>query len=110
MKDSIRKLTLGKKSEFKTVEHDHEGEKVVFKQPSLGDRSKLVRKSMVNGELDPVQFQIWSVIYLTYDQDGNKVFDETDYDSLLAQPAGSFVDTFAEKATELLGNSKEESN
>lgn len=107
MKDSIRKLTLGKKTEFRTVEFDYEGTKVVFRQPSLGDRKKLVAKATTNGELDSVAFQVWTVIYLTYDEEGNRVFDETDFDSMMEQPAGGFVDKFAEQAVGLLGNSQE---
>lgn len=108
LKDNLRKLTVGSKNEYKTIEIDYKGETVVFKQPSLKQRKTLINKSLDNKEVDGVALQVWSIIYLTYDTEGNRVFDDTDFDSLMEKPAGSFVDTFGESALKLLGNMEED--
>lgn len=108
LKDNIRKATVGSKSEYKTIEIDYKGETVVFRQASLKDRKNILNKSVENKEVDGVALQVWAIIYLTYDAEGNRVFDETDVDALMEKPAGSFVDTFAEHALKLLGNMEEE--
>ena len=108
LKDNLRQLTVGRKNEFKTIEMDYEGEVVVFKQPSLKLRKSIVEKSFVNDKVDGISLQVWSVIYLTYDAEGNRVFDEADFEALMEKPAGSFVDVFAEQATKLLGNGEKE--
>lgn len=105
----LRDLTIGSKSEYKTIEIDYKGEKVVFKQPSLRQRKDIITKSVgADREIDGVAMQVWSVIYLTHGDDGKPVFTSEDYDSLMEKPAGSFVDTFAEHAMKLLGNMEED--
>lgn len=104
LKDTIRSLTVGKAAQYKTVEIDYEGSKVVFKQPSQKVRRDIFEKSTNGDKADLVALQVWTVIYLTYDADGNKVFDDSDFDSIMNQPSGGFVELFAEKALELLGN------
>lgn len=107
LKDDLRKLTVGSKSEYKTIEIDFQGQTVVFRQASLRDRKNIIGKSVENKEVDGVALQVWAIIFLTYDAEGNLVFDETDFDALMEKPAGSFVDTFAEHAMKLLGNMEE---
>lgn len=110
LKDSIRNLTVGRKAEYRTIEIDYEGQKVVFKQPSQKVRRELFEKSTNGEKVDLVALQVWTVIALTHDSDGNKVFDDTDFDAIMNQPAGGFVDTFSEKALELLGNGGQENS
>ena len=105
LKESIRELTVGSKIDYKSVEMDYNGETVVFKQPAQKVRRDIIEKSTKeDGNIDTVSLQVWTVIYLTYDQEGNRVFSEADYDVFMNQPVGSFVDKFAEKAMSLLGN------
>jgi len=105
----LRDLTIGSKSEYKTIEIDYKGEKVVFRQPSLRQRKDIITKSVGDDkEIDGVAMQVWSVIELTHDADGKRVFTPEDFDSLMEKPAGSFVDTFAESAMKLLGNMGED--
>ena len=109
LKNDLRSLTVGAKSEYRTIEIDYKGSKVVFKQPSLKQRKEIITKSIdKDGNVDGVAMQVYSVIHLTHDSEGNKVFDEADYDALMEKPAGSFVDTFAESAMSLLGKPDEE--
>lgn len=109
LKDNLRNLTVGSKSEYKTIEIDYQGETVVFKQPSLRQRKDIINKSIGdNKEVDGVSLQVWALIALSHDAEGNKVFDEADYEALMEKPAGSFVDIFGENALKLLGNMEED--
>lgn len=106
-KADIRKLTADAKVEFKTKTYDYNGTTVVFKQPSQGQREEIIELSTKeDGRLSPVDFNIWAVIELTYDEEGNKVFGKADYDSFRNKPSGGFIEEFAEQALELMGNSK----
>lgn len=107
LRDDLRKLTVGSKSEYRTIEMDYQGQTVVFRQASLKDRKNILNKSVENKEVDGVALQVWAIIYLTYDTEGNRIFDESDVDALMEKPAGSFVDTFSEQALKLLGNMEE---
>ena len=108
LRDDLRKLTVGSKSEYRTTEIDYRGQKVVFKQPSLKLRKEILNRSVVDKEIDGVSVQVWSVIYLTQDAEGNRLFDDADYESFMEKPAGGFVDTFSEHAMALLGNDEAE--
>ena len=109
LKNEIRKATVDAKVEFKKKTLDYKGNTVVFKQPTQKMRREIVDKAVdENGKVDPIMFNIWSVIYLTYDEEDNPVFSAADEEGLAQQPSGGFVDTFAEYATSLMGNSQEE--
>lgn len=104
LKDSIRKATVGAKKNFRTTELDFEGNKVMFKQLSQRERKELIgRCKDESGDIDGIELQIWSVIYMTRDPEtGETVYTEDDYESLNEQPAGGFVEKFAEAAIALM--------
>lgn len=105
IRSAIRKATIDGKVEYKTKTFAYEGEEVVFKQPSQKVRQEIISKSVNDKDrIDPVLFNVYSVIYLTYDSEGEKVFSEADVDGFLNYPAGGFIDKFAEEATKLMGN------
>lgn len=104
LKNAIRELTVGRNIPYKTTEIEYQGQKVIFKQPSQKVRRELFEKASKGDKVDLVALQVWTVIALTYDEEGNKVFDEADFDVIMEQPAGGFIEVFAEKAVELLGN------
>lgn len=104
IKNNIRALTVDAKVEYKTTEITYEGNVVVFKQPSQAVRRQIIEKALAGERIDPVLFNVWSVILLTYDVDGARVFNDTDEESFLNKPAGGFIDVFAEEATKLMGN------
>ena len=108
LKDTIRQSTIGAKAEYKTKEFTYNGEKVIFKQPSQKVRRDIIEKSTKSdGNVDTVALQTWCVIYLTYDEKDQKVFEQADFDLFMEQPVGSFVDKFAEIAIDLMGNPDE---
>lgn len=104
-RDAIRKATIGAQKNFKKVVHEYEGQKVEFRALTVADRDKIREKATdEKGNIKGAAFQVWAIIFMTYEPDtDNRVFEEADYDNLMAQPAGGFVDEFAEKALKLLG-------
>ena len=104
IRDKIRAKTVGSTTQFKSKKFDYEGIEVEFRQPNLKDRKLLLKKARdKNGEFDMIEFIVWSVISNTYVPDTNeKVFDETDYEVMLNQNTGSFVDKFGAEIAELM--------
>lgn len=104
IRDKIRAATLGKPVQFKSKTFNYEGVDVEFRQPNLKDRQMLINKARKsNGDLDFVEFLVWSVIANTYVPDTNeKVFDDTDYDVMTNQNSGSFVDQFGGEIAALM--------
>lgn len=97
--------TLGAKKHFKKTEFDYEGVKVVFHQPTRGEARELNKRSTTkDGEFDFIAFQMWSVIMLTKDENGNRVFSDEHFDSFLAEPVGGWLDEFSSKALEVMSN------
>ena len=104
IRDQIRAQTLGAKVSFKTTIFNYNGIDVEFRQPSLRDRKVLIEKSKnAAGEFDMIEFLVWAVISNTYvPETKDKVFEPSDYEVMMNQPAGSFVDKFGEQIAELL--------
>jgi len=102
-RDAIRSRTVGGKKNFKTEIVTVDGEEIEVRQLSVRDRLDVYNRSSKNGVLDPLQFQIWAVIATCY-VPGTKerLFEDTDYDSLIDQPTGSFVDQLSEAAINML--------
>ena len=102
---SILAKTLGAKKNFKKTEFDFEGEKVYFCQPSRGELREINKKSTdAQGQFDFLAFQLWSVIMLTKDADGNRVFSDEHFDSFLSEPIGGWLDQFSEEALKVMSN------
>ncbi len=108
LRDALRAATIGKAVECKKKEFEYEGSTVVFHQPSNKVRQDIINRSASGDKLNTVSFSVWVVIYLTYDVDGVRVFEDADYDSFMALPSGSFIDVFAAEAMKLLGNGEAE--
>lgn len=104
VRDKIRAATLGKPVQFKSKVFDYEGIDVEFRQPNLKDRQLLINKARkADGELDFVEFLVWSVIANTYvPETSEKVFDDADYDVMIKQNSGSFVDQFGTEIASLM--------
>lgn len=105
MSQSIRDLTLGAKSKFRTKEIEYEGTKVQFRQLSLRERKELLERSKgTDGEIDNTKLQVNAVIAMTVDPvTDKKVFTKADFDTMMDAPTGGYVDTFVEAAMSLWG-------
>ncbi len=85
---------------------------VEVRQPSIRQRNQLYDKCRdKDGNLDTMEFVLQSLIEFVYDpESGEHIFEQTDRDALLAQPAGGFVDQFTGVAMELLTLEEPEKN
>lgn len=104
---ALRKATLGTKKNFRKKIVEFNDEKFEIRQPSIRNRGELRKKcstiSETGGiEFDMFEFLVWVVIQNTYVPGTNeRVFSEEDYDALVDNPTGGFMDEFAEIATDL---------
>lgn len=110
IRDQIRSATLGKKTQFKSKVFEWEGISVEFRQPNLRQRKNLLKKAKdKNGEFDIIEFIVNSVIQCTYIPDTtDNVFEDEDYESLMQQGSGSFVEVFGAEISELMNAGDEE--
>lgn len=112
-RDKIRNATMGKTPEFKNVIKKYNGVDVEFRQPTIRSRNTLnTICSKVNKEdgtvtVDVFEFLVWAVIQNTFVPGTNeKVYEASDYDSLVENPAGGFMDEFGAIAAELVNVDK----
>lgn len=107
---SIIAKTLSKSAKFRKVEMDWEGEKVVFKEPSVRVRNMIFDKASKpvgdkgDVKIDPFLFQAYTIVYCTFNEKGEQEFGEEHVEMMLDLPAGTeWFAKFAEQATKLLG-------
>lgn len=109
IKDALRKVTIGAKKQFKKTTFEYEGNVFEFRSPTVRERDEIRAKATdKDGNIQGAAFQVWSIIQMTYVPDTDeKVFGAEDYDALMNQPAGGFVDALATEALKLLGGEDE---
>lgn len=109
LKDVLRKVTVGAAKKFKKVKFEYEGNTFEFRSLTVRERDEIREKATDGkGNIQGAVFQVWAIIYMTYVPDTDeKVFEEGDYESLMSQPAGGFVDALASEALKLLGGDDE---
>lgn len=126
LRDKIRSKTVGAKTKFANETLEIDGVEVEVRQPSVKTRSVLMKMSRdpkkakgmdtdnisaddVLSSLNYGKMQVLSVIYCTYVPGTDElVFDESDYDALINQPAGGFVDDISTVAMNLMNAKPEE--
>lgn len=101
-KISLRDAVLGKAPVFKTKEVVADGNTFVIRQLTVKARKELLGKCTKDGNIDPQEFFVWGAIYCTYDTEGNKVFEPADYEALLEQPSGGFLDTLGAESVKMV--------
>ena len=105
--EKLRRLTLGAKRDFKSELVEYDGEKFEIRQPTIKARSELREKCTTISDdgvqFDMFEFLVWAVIHNTYVPDTQyRVFEDTDYEALVQNPIGGFMDQFSEVAAKLV--------
>ena len=125
LRDKIRSNTIGKESKFASKKLEIGEDVVEIRQPSVKTRSILMRKSRetrsskvevgeVSAEdilqsIDYGKMQVLSAIYCTFvPGTDERIFEKEDYDALINQPAGGFVDDISTIAMDLMNAKPEE--
>lgn len=106
-RDTLRQATLGAKKTFRSEIVEFEGSSFEIRQPTIKARAELRAKcTSTKNEgvaFDMFEFLVWAVIHNTFvPGTDERVFDDTDYDSLVKSPTGGFVDEFSEVAAKLI--------
>ena len=103
-RDKLRGKLLGSKKDFKTKTIEWEGDFFEFRQPTMKLRSKIYAKSKHDSDsVEVFEFMVWSVIYTLYVPGTNDlVFEESDYEALMENPVGGFMDEFSETASQVM--------
>jgi hypothetical protein len=102
-RDDLRAATVGAKVVLKKETVEWNGLKYEIRQASLAER-KLLRQKVFSedGSIDIFETLVWLVIRQTYvPGTDDRVFEETDYDIFMNNPAGTFVDEFGEIAAKI---------
>ncbi len=102
-RDEIRSKTVGGNLKAQVKLFEYEEVSVEFRQPTVGIRKEIFNRSQVDDKLDIYNFLVWSVIYCTF-VPGTKerVYEDADFDSMMSQYTGSFVDIFSEEISEIM--------
>ena len=129
-KDRLRRLTLGRDAQFqhkiikyyppKFVDiiddetgdvlgqrqegHEKEALEVLCIQPTVKERNNLIKTCRnPDGSFNEMEFIVQAAIRFVYDPETReRIYSPEDYDMLVNQPAGDFVDQFGGEAIELL--------
>lgn len=111
VKANLIQATIGAKKEFKRTSLEYGDETFEFIQPSLKERKEIIKRVRgKDGNVDEIGLMVEAIIALTVVPGTNeRVFDESHRDSMMDQPAGGFVDIFAEKALSMLTGVEEDS-
>lgn len=110
LRDQMRAATLGSKNVFKSEILTHKGLKFEIRQPSIRGRQEL-RKRLIDqeGTFDVFDALVWMVILYTFVPGTNeRVFDEEDYDTIVAHPTGGYMETFSLTAAEFMNMDPED--
>lgn len=77
---------------------------VEIRQPTIKQRNELLTSCRrADGSLDEMEFILQCAIRFVHDPDsGERIYSAEDYNTLISQPAGDFVDQFGGEAIELL--------
>lgn len=107
IRDKIRSKALSG-AEFKKEIVKIEGEEVELREPSAKVRNEVFKHSKEDGEINPMLFIVWTVIYCSYvPNTKERVFEDTDFDTLMNLPAHK-LDSLSEAAGRVLNTDEEE--
>lgn len=88
------------------------GEEIVIRQPTVGERAEIFKRAGITAadpnHADLGELQVWSVIYCAYTKDGERLFDEADYEALINSPVGGLVDRLAAEAMSIMNASSDQ--
>lgn len=125
IRSKLRTITIGRPANFAKEVVEIDGEKIEVRQPSVKTRSILMKKSrdtsktkLDKGEvsaedvlatIDYGKMQVLAVIYCCFvPGTDEQIFSEEDYEALINQPAGGFVDDLSNVAMNLMNAKPEE--
>lgn len=110
-KKDLRALTIGKNKVFRERELEFEGAIFKFKQITRQQKAAMLKACRdEDGNIDPDELSVQSIILTCQDEDGEFVFKPEDAEAMLAAPAesGDYIDVFSVEAMKVIGLIKDE--
>lgn len=106
-RDFLRSNLLGKNHSFRRESvTDDEGNQYEVLQPTIKQRAEL-RKSTTKVTKDGVEFDFFefmiraAIAFTVIPGTTTRVFDDEDYDAIVASPSGSFIDKLSQAASKV---------
>jgi hypothetical protein len=98
-KDKIRAATVGSKRQFRSEVAIVNGVEIELRQPSIRVRKEIVALSKnEDGQVEMLEFLQRALIECAYvPGTDERIFDETDYDTINEHPTGGWVDKLTDK-------------
>lgn len=102
-RDKLRAKTVGAKRVFKNEIVTIDGAEFEVRQLSIRARNAVFQKARSDsGDIMTLEWMVWLVIESVYVPGTDElVFEPEDYDTLVAQPPGSFIDKLTDIAMDL---------
>lgn len=103
-RDAIRTALFSGAPQFRSEVVKINGVEVEVRQPSIRVRRELFNKCTdAQGNIDANEFLVWSIIKNTYKPGtrATRVFEEGDYEQLMNQPTGGWVDQLIDAMSRL---------
>ena len=113
-RDDLRAATLGQTRKFISRKVKYNGQEFEIRQPTIKARAALRKQSSVyrvdgTVDFDLFEFIVQAVIANTFiPGTDERVFEPNDYEALVANPPGGFIDEFGAIATELMNVDSDE--
>ena len=110
--DKIRSATIGGSKKPRSRMVNVNGVEVEVRQMSYAMRKEVVQRATTEkadgtSRIDAVDFQLWMVIYGTFDPETKKqVFADTDYADLMGHPTGGWLDDLSRAVSDLNGGTE----
>ncbi len=111
-RDKLRAASVGAKKNFRNQIVEWGDVEFEVRQPTVGAKSEIMRKARVPmtdnpeeaiGKIDYAAMQAWSVIFCTFvPGTDERLFDDTDFNSIIDSPSGGYVEKLGRAAMELL--------
>lgn len=107
---SLREQILNQSPKTKKEDVDYYGIPVQLRGLRVRERQEIFEKSRnENGDVDGIKAVILAILKCTVDPNsGEQVFEDTDYDTLMNEQSGGFVDTVMPVVNRLMGGTEED--
>ncbi len=115
LKNKIRAKTIGSTKVFKSRIIEFDEMEIEIREPSVKVWGQILKavtgieKDNTSGKMEYDKYLIWSVIYCAFvPGTDEKIYEDTDYETLESYPKSGFVGEFSEIAMDMMNSNQEE--
>ncbi|HOR28362.1 MAG TPA: hypothetical protein PLG73_10110 [Candidatus Sumerlaeota bacterium] len=109
LRDQIRSATVGASKVFPSEQATACGQNIEIRQPTLAGRDQIYEKAKdAKGTFQGARLAAAALIGMCYvPRTDERVFDDADFDTLVAMPAGGWADDLGNRCIRLMNGTKE---